>query len=124
MNQKQLIKGKTRTKIIKPIEDSSWTKFIKHINTYSIGWTIFRPDLIKFLYDKDGLKGKVSETTVDQYRRTLTWLGYLKEVERADGTIMRGKYKVVKPIPESLPSSIANKEKRTNGQNPDNQGEI
>lgn len=119
MNQK-LIKGKTRTKIIKPIEDSSWTKFIKHVNTFSIGWTIFRPDLIKFVYDTNGLKGKISETTMDQYRRTLTWLGYLKEVERADGTIMRGKYKVVKHIPEDLPSSVAYKEKRTT----DNQGEI
>lgn len=101
----------------------AWMEFKKFINEQATNAVITRQQLKAFLYDEQGLFGRISETTMDQYRRTLTWLGYLKEVEKADGTIMRGKYEVVKHIPEDLPSSVAYKEKRTS-QNPNDQGEI
>ena len=75
---------------MKDLSRSTWNQFIIFCNTYNVNEKILRRDILKNVI-QDG-KG-----TIDMYRKKLTTSGYIGEVER-------GKYKLLKKIPDLLMS--------------------
>lgn len=88
------------------MEETTWNKLIKYINSLPIGTIISRPEIC-YAADKSPKK----ENTIDQYKRSLVITNILKPIER-------GKYQISYHINETLtPTMVRNLAYRTNSDN-------
>lgn len=68
-----------------------WENFVHVINEFDVGDIVTRKNLYKILIDSPGYV----PSTIDNYRRMITVLGYISEHKR-------GQYTKIKDLPETI----------------------